>query len=425
MALKDTKEMWDVAVIGGGAAGMMAAGRAAELGARVILIEKNPTLGKKLLISGGGRCNVTNAEFDTRTLLGKYNRGGKKTDQFLFSPFAKFDVKKTLEFFHARGMPTKIEALQRVFPESNSAQSVWDVLFSYMNKGGVKILTGIKVEKIVAKDGAVSHIELVNGQKIFAHRYILASGGKSRPETGSSGDGFTWMSELGHTVREPSAALVPLSLKDSWVKNISGVSLENAKLTLIQNGKKFGTSSGKMLFTHVGISGPAVLNISKDVGDLLKYDSVALALDLVPDVSQEALAIRLHEMLREESNKMVKNVLSNFIPSGLVPIVLMLSDTDPETPSHSITREARLVILKYMKSLPLSVKGLLGVEKAIVTSGGVALTEIDFQTMTSRLYPNLHLVGDMLDIDRPSGGYSLQLCWTTGYVAGESAVIRK
>lgn len=417
------KELWDVAVIGGGAAGMMAAGRAAACGARVILIEKNPTLGKKLLITGGGRCNVTNAEFDTRVLLGKYNRGAKNTDQFLFSPFSKFGVPETLAFFHGRSMPTKTEALKRVFPESNSAQSVWDMLSAYMKEGGVTIRTSSPVKKIQAGEGAIAYVELANGQKIYAKRYVLATGGKSRPETGSSGDGFTWMRALGHTVREPSAALVPLSLKDTWVKGISGVSLENAKLTLTQHGKKFASSSGKMLFTHVGISGPAVLNISKDVGEMLRYDAVTLTLDLVPDTTQDALARTLHETLRTESNKMVKNVLASFIPSGLVPVVLTFADTDPETQAHSITREARLQILKYMKALPLQVKGLLGVEKAIVTSGGVALTEIDFQTMRSRLFSNLHLVGDMLDIDRPSGGYSLQLCWTTGYVAGERAAV--
>jgi predicted Rossmann fold flavoprotein len=414
------RETWDVAVVGGGAAGMMAAGRAAACGARVVLIEKNPGLGKKLLITGGGRCNVTNAEFDTRTLLSKFNRRGKKTDQFLFSPFSKHGVEDSIAFFNDRGMPTKIEANNRVFPVSNSAQSVWDVLVQYMKDGNVRIISGIKVTKVVKDDDCISHIELANGQQIVAHSYIFATGGKSRPETGSTGDGFNWLSTLGHTVSEPDASLVPLTLKDAWAKELAGVSLSNITLTLLQDGKKFGKQSGGMVFTHQGISGPAVLNLSRDVRDLLQYGQAMLSLDLLPTQNQDMLDTALRSLLDQE-NKKVKNVLGTLIPSALISPVLAQAGIDPDTQANSVTRTQRLSLTKAIKGVSMEVKGLLGVEKAIVTSGGVDLTEIDFRTMRSRLISNLYIIGDLLNIDRPSGGYSLQLCWTTGMVAGESA----
>ena len=418
--MKPERETWDVAVVGGGAAGMMAAGRAAACGAKVVLIEKNPGLGKKLLITGGGRCNVTNAEFDTRTLLSKFNRRGTRTDQFLFSPFSKHGVEDSIAFFNDRGMPTKIEANKRVFPESDSAQSVWDVLVQYMNDGNVRVISGIKVTKIARDERRISHIELANGQRIVAHSYIFATGGKSRPETGSTGDGFHWLSSLGHTVSEPDASLVPLTLKDTWTKELAGVSLPNIALTLLQDGKKFGKQSGGMVFTHQGISGPAVLNLSRDVRDLLQYGQAELHLDLLPAQNQDALDTALRALL-DQDNKKVKNVLGALIPSPLGAPALAQADIDPDLQSNSVTRTQRLSLAKAIKGLVLHVKGLLGVEKAIVTSGGVDLTEVDFRTMRSRIVDNLYIIGDLLNIDRPSGGYSLQLCWTTGMVAGESA----
>jgi len=418
--MKPEREIWDVAVVGGGAAGMMAAGRAAACGAKVVLLEKNPSLGKKLLITGGGRCNVTNAEFDTRTLLSKFNRRGKKTDQFLFSPFSKHGVEDSIAFFNERGMPTKIETNNRVFPVSNSAQSVWDVLVQYMKQGNVRVIEGIKVTKIASEEGHISYIELANEQRIVAKSYIFATGGKSRPETGSTGDGFKWLAALGHTVSEPDASLVPLTLKDAWAKELSGVSLSNITLTLLQDGKKFGKQSGGMVFTHQGISGPAVLNLSRDVRDLLSYGQAILHLDLLPTKNQDMLDTELRALLDQE-NKKVKNVLGTLIPSALITTTLAQAGIDPDTQANSVTRAQRLSLTKAIKGISMEVKGLLGVEKAIVTSGGVDLTEVDFRTMRSHIVDNLYIIGDLLNIDRPSGGYSLQLCWTTGMVAGESA----
>ncbi|MEK7600930.1 MAG: NAD(P)/FAD-dependent oxidoreductase [Patescibacteria group bacterium] len=409
--------IWDVAVIGGGPAGMMATGRAAELGAKVVLIEKNTTLGKKLLITGGGRCNVTNAEPDTRKLLAKFKRGGK----FLPSPFSQWNNANAVNFFNKRGMPTKVEAEQRVFPVSDSARSVWDVLVRYMKDGGVTVVSNSPVTRLEKDSERITRVILKNGREIRAKNFILATGGLSRPETGSTGDGFAILKTLGHKVNDTNAALVPVALKESWVKRAAGVSMTNVKITIYQNEKKQESREGKILFTHVGLSGPAILNMSRDIGELLQYGEVTLELDLLPDMGPEKVNARLQEVLKTDINKKVKNVLGSLVPPALVAVLLELADIKSDTPCHSVTRLERLTLAHLLKHLRVTVKSLLGLDKAIITSGGIALEEIDFKTMRSLKYPNLYIVGDLLDIDRPSGGYSLQLCWTTGFVAGSSA----
>jgi hypothetical protein len=447
--------IYDLAVIGGGPAGMMAAGRAAERGLKVILLEKNADLGKKLLISGGGRCNLTNAEFDNRALLAKF----KDSDKFLFSAFSQHSVKETLEFFHSHGLKTKVEEGQRVFPTTDKAESVWKVLLEQMNDtthGGSNPVTvksnaevvGFEMvarpfgesssspqtpqggigEKLSPQAGGISQIinavRLLNGEIIRAHSFILATGGKSHPETGSTGDGFKWLTKLGHTISPPMAALVPITVSDQWVKNLSGVSLKNAKITLFQNGQKVGgktgVKKGKVLFTHFGLSGPAILNMSTEVNELLKYGEVVMSLDLLPTYDYATLNEALQELFAAESNKKFKNAITAIIPAAFVPVTLEKSGIEADMFCHSVTREQRLALIKLFKDLQIHPTGLLGADKAIITSGGVALEEVDFRTMQSRLIPNLYLVGDILNIDRPSGGYSLQLCWTTGWVAGNN-----
>lgn len=411
--------VWDVVVIGGGPAGMMSAGRASELGSKVLLLEKNDSLGKKLLITGGGRCNVTNAQFDTRKLLAKF----KGNDQFLFSAFSQWSVKETLNFFHSRAMPTKVENELRVFPVSNTAQSVWDTLVDYLKKGNVTVRSNASVVDFVTdtKTKKILAVKLKNGEEIRAKKFILATGGKSRPETGSTGDGFKWLAKLGHTVSEPVASLVPITLSDKWIKSLSGVTLPEVKLTLLQNGAKQDVQKGKILFTHVGVSGPTILNMSSDISELLKYGEVIISLDLFPTDDYGKLNTVLQELFKTHSNKKFKNVLGEIVPGAVANVVAELSKINIDTQCNSVTREERLSLVQLLKAIPMHVSGLLGVDKAIVTSGGVALSEVDFKTMQSRLYPNLYLVGDILDIDRPSGGYSLQLCWTTGFVAGSNS----
>ncbi len=424
--------LWDVVIIGGGPSGMMAAGRAAELGAKVLILEKNESLGKKLLITGGGRCNVTNSEFDTRVLLSKFKDGGK----FLFSPFSQYGVKETLDFFHRHGMDTKVENEKRTFPVSDNAGSVLEVLKKYMASGHVVIQSNAEVSGFIVdrdtKDSApmITGVKIKGNDTVSGKKFVLATGGKSRPETGSTGDGFAWGKQLGHTVVEPSASLVPLKVKDVWIKNLAGIALSEVKITILQNGARQNKPvKGKILFTHVGVSGPTVLNLSKDVGELLKYGDVFISVDVLPNIDQATLDTKLNTLFRTEINKKLKNCLgliggvheannSPVLPTALIKTVIEISGVDGETPAHSVTKEDRRKILATLKGLTMQISGLLGTDKAIVTSGGVVLTEIEPKTMQSRIHPNLYLVGDMLNIDRPSGGYSLQLCWTTGYVAG-------
>jgi predicted Rossmann fold flavoprotein len=406
--------IWDVVVIGGGASGMMSAGVAGSLGKKVLLLEKNEELGKKLLITGGGRCNVTNNEPDVRKFLSKY----KDSDKFLFSTFSQFSVKDALDFFNSRGMETKVEALGRVFPVSNSAKTVWETLLNNLKKTSVNIASNCPVTSIEKNGDRIISVTLKDKRIINAKSFIIATGGKSHPETGSTGDGFKWLKDLGHTVTEPTASLVPIAVKNEETKKLQGVSVEEVKITILQNDAKQEVKRGKILFTHFGLSGPTILNLAGEVGELLKYGEVFISLDILPNLDPGQLNEKLQEIFKENSNKKLKNCLDTLMPSAVVPVVIELSKIVGEKAVNSVTREERLKLVDQIKNIKLEVDSLLDESKAIVTSGGVSLEEVDFKTMTSKLYPNLFLTGDILNIDRPSGGYSLQLCWSTGYVAG-------
>lgn len=423
MSLKEFT--YDVIVVGGGPAGMMAAGRAAERGARVALLEKNDKLGKKLLITGGGRCNITNAEYDVRKLVSKYGVKGKA----LFGSFSRFGVEDTFMFFNSRGLPTKIEAEQRAFPISNKAADVWNVLVNYLKAGqidpklgSVDIVSNTPVTEVFSENNKITGVATRQGLYI-AHNYVIATGGKSRPETGSTGEGFEWMRALGHSVEESDPALVPVTIQENWVKELSGISFQNAKLTVLQDSKKQDSRVGKVLFTHFGLSGPLVLNMSKQIAELYKYAPVSLSVDLYPDLDITDLDAKLLENLNSALNKKIKNNLGAIIPPRMIPIVLKLSGIDPDIEGNALTKTQRRKIVTLIKSLPMNVNGFLGVNKAIVTSGGVSLKEIDFKTMKSKLYDNLFLAGDILNFDRPSGGFSLQICWTTGFLAGDNSAL--
>ncbi len=275
--MKKKTEPYDVIVIGGGAAGMMAAAMAGSRGRRVLLLEKNDTLGAKLLISGGGRCNVTNAEPDTRVLLSRYG----DNDKFLFTPFAQFGVREALEFFHTRGMETKVENEGRVFPKSNSAQSVWDVLVDELTAHGVVVRSHAVAQKLETAAGMVTGVALQDGTVCTAASYILATGGASRPETGSTGDGFRMLKAIGHTIIPPDPSLVPVAVADAWVKELSGVALDDVRVSVLLDDEKQFSKKGRILFTHVGLSGPTILNMSKRIGELISYGTVTIALDLV------------------------------------------------------------------------------------------------------------------------------------------------
>lgn len=411
-------KQFDVVVIGGGPSGMMAAGRAAELGARVLLLEKNESLGKKLRITGGGRCNLTNATFDIHKMAEKFGDKGK----FLFPALARFGVQATLDFFHQRGLLTKVEEENRVFPQSDRADDVWGVLVQYMFEHKVTIHYDAKIDGFEIEDGKVVGIK-IGGGVVRAKNYILATGGKSKPETGSTGDGLMWLKEVGHTVIEPDTALVPVTIQDPWVRNLQGTSLSNAKLSILHKSEKHKGVSGKMLFTHFGVSGPLVLNMSRSIRELFGKGKVQLSLDIFPGADIAHLDARLQEIFLKNQNKKLKNGLDDFVPSALAATLIELSELDPEKPVREITRKERMLLIAVAKDMRMTVSGFLGFQKAVVSSGGADVKEVDFKTMRSRIHPNLFLIGDILDFNRPSGGYSLQICWTTGRLAGENASI--
>lgn len=408
-------KIWDVVVIGGGPAGMMAAGRAGERGLSVLLLEKNPIFGKKLLLTGGGRCNITNNKTNVREIVEKFKAEGK----FLYSTFTQHGVADSIEFFTSKGVDLKEENEGRLFPVTDSAKTVRDTLVTYMEDNKVTIQTNSTVTAITknTKNGLFT-ISLSHTKSIGAKKCVVATGGVSHPETGSTGEGFAWLASLGHTIQKNECALVPISLKDTWAKKLAGLALPHCKLTLYCNDKKQCTQSGKVLFTHVGLSGPLVLNMSKTIGALLPQGTVTLKLDLLPTVEISDLRKDFQTLLTQESNKKIKNVLGTFIPTSMVEPLLQIAGVDGETPNHSLRTHDRSAIVTHMKTLTCTVTGLLGADKAIISSGGIVPTEINFKTMESRIVPGLYLIGDVLNIDRPSGGYSLQLCWSTGYVAG-------
>ncbi len=425
--VKEQASHIDVIVIGGGASGMMAAGRAAELGKKVLLLEKNKRLGEKLRISGGGRCNITNAEYDTNKLLAHYGKGAP----FLYSPFSKFGVKDTFSFFESRDLPLVVQARNRAFPHTEKAFDVCSTLERYLRDGKVTVMTGITVKKILKEEGRVTGVVTSTGT-YTADSYILATGGVSHPETGSTGDGFTWLRSLGHTVKDPTPTIVPLAVNNAWVHTLSGISLSFMKITFYQElfksfgaagAKKQFSKTGKILFTHFGLSGPLILNLADKVGDLLDTGTVTAVIDAYPDTELDALEKKVISVFDENKNKMLKNIFKLVVPPGTAPGIAQLFPTiDFEKKIHSVSKEERKQIVRTLKALPVTITGLMGYDRAVVADGGVALEEVDTRTMRSKFYSNLYITGDLLHISRPSGGYSLQLCWTTGYVAGSALV---
>lgn len=407
---------YDVIVIGGGASGIMAAGTAANRGKKVLLLEKNKNLGEKLKITGGGRCNITNAEEVERLLLRNYG----SAQQFLFSSFVQFGVPETFSFFEKRNLPLVVQDKKRAFPKSEKALDVLKVLEKYIKEGKVEIKTGVRVDDVVGRNGVIEKV--VSGKKqLTASSYILSTGGKSHPETGSTGDGFKWLARLGHNVKEPTPAIVPLAVKESWIKDLAGVSLPDAKVTFFLNSKKALKIRGKILLTHFGVSGPVILNSAVRVADLLHEGEVTMEIDVFPEIDLGALDKKVTNIFNAGKNKSLKNIFKEIVPGGTSSGILSLLNFDINTKVHSVTKEQRKEIVRLLKALPATVEGLMGEDRAVIADGGVSLKEIDPKTMRSRLYKNLYVTGDLLHISRPSGGYSLQLCWTTGYVAGSNA----
>jgi len=407
---------YDVAVIGGGPAGMIAAGRAGELGSHVVLIEKNRDLGTKLLIAGKGRCNITNKRDKPREMIEKFGKNGK----FLFSLFSRFGVKETIDFFENHGVRTKVERGGRVFPVSDRSQDVLGALINYLKKSQVKVRMNSKVKEIVKKGNKIEKIILTSGEEVVADNFIICTGGKSYPVTGSTGDGYGWAEKMGHMIISPSPSLVPVIIKEKFVKELEGLSLKNVEISIYKDSKKIGSRFGEAIFTANGMSGPIILDMSKEISKELPGE-IKMQIDFKPALDFVKLDKRIQRDFQKGSNKLFKNSLDELLPKKLIPIVIRLSKINPNQEVNSVAKEERRKLLHLLKEFGLGVKGLEGFKKAIITTGGVKLSEIDQKTMKSKLIDNLYFAGEILDLDGPTGGYNLQVCWTTGYIAGESA----
>ncbi len=412
------EDYFDIAVLGGGPAGMISAGRAAQLGANVVLLERNDSLGRKLLITGKGRCNFTHYELDKVKLAEKFGKDGR----FLYSALELFGVEEVLKFFQSRGLSWQIEHGNRVFPKGGEARDVLMILKEYLQKGRVKVYYNARVKDIefTQNDGGRFKIYYAEGE-IFSEKIILCTGGKSYPQTGSTGDGYRWAEKFGHTIITPYPALNPVKTSEKWVKEVQGLTLKNVSLQLYQEGKKCDERFGEMLFTHFGISGPIVMDMSKSIDRYLREGKVKLFLDLKPALDFKKLEERIQRDFQEFKGRMFKNSLLKLLPSSLIPVIVNLSNIDSEKRVDYITKEERKRLVHLFKSLPLTPTELLGFSWAMITCGGVSLREVNPATMASKKIDNLYFAGEILDLDGPSGGYNLQECWSTGYLAGQSA----
>ena len=423
----ENKKIYDLIIIGGGPAGMMMSITAAKDGASVLLLEKNTELGKKLKITGGGRCNITNKELDNKKFLENFGDSKK----FLFSPFAKFSVKDTLTFFEKNNLPLTVEARNRVFPKSQKATDVFKTLEKIMRNNGVKILTNqqvIKIKKIDSSNGKniLDSVKTKSGETFFGKNFAIATGGVAHSETGSTGDGFKFLERLGHTIKKPNPNIVPLKTDSEILHKISGTSWSFCKIRFIQNKKTEISKKGKILFTHFGLSAPLILNSSYEVRNLLKNGVVEASIDLFPDTEEPELDRKLWRLFEKNQTKKLKNVLPELLQKKLAEAILEYFPKELSNKQiNEVSKEERKKIVKKMKNLTMQIIDTLGLNKAVIADGGLILNEVNFSNMSSKLYPNLYVLGDVLNINRPSGGFSLQLCWTTGYVAGKDITIKK
>ncbi len=402
----------DVAVIGGGPAGMMAAGAAAESGAQVVLIEKNSKPGRKLLLTGKGRCNITNADYDPRSFLERFGKKGR----YLNSVIHAFGIEAAMEFFSSRGLPLKIERGNRVFPESERAADVLAVLREYMVETGCRIFAGCDVRELVREGGRISMVR-GDGRTVLAKQYVLCTGGLSYPATGCTGAGLEFAGQMGHTVVRPRPSLVPVVLKEKWPGRLEGLALKNVSVSLIHGERKVCAEFGEALFTSHGMSGPVIIDLSKRIGELLPA-KLELSIDLKPALDYKVLDERVRRDFSTNPTRMFKNSLGRLLPASLIPEIVRLSRIDGEKSVSHLTHEERKRLVNLLKNLSAEVSGIEGFDKAIITAGGVSLDEIDMRTMRSRIIDNLYFAGEMIDIDGPTGGYNLQVCWSTGRAAG-------
>lgn len=405
---------YDLAIIGGGPAGLMAAGCAGALGAKVILLEKNERLGVKLLMTGGGRCNITNDIESPRLLADRFGPSGR----FLISAFSRYGVKEVKDFFISRGLKLKKEKDNQIFPASDKAADVLNILVDQIKETGGEIKTGTEVRKIICDGNRIDRLLLTGGGEVSAADYIIATGGQSYPATGSTGTAYSWLKELGHTVIAPRPALAPILIKESSVKELEGLSFSSVTLNLYQGSKKIAAVAGPIIFTALGLSGPAALNLSRYI-DSADKEGLFLTIDFLPDMN----AVELDKQLKTifpSGKKSFKNSLTGLVPPRLSGLIGRLVLADKDKAANAVTKEERKKIVEALKSFRLTVSGVAGFGSAMVTSGGVSLSEVDSRTMRSKIITNLFFAGEILDLTGPTGGYNLQLSWSTGAAAAAS-----
>lgn len=405
-----------VVVAGGGAAGMMAAIGAAGIGHEVHIYEKNEKLGKKIFITGKGRCNLTNA-CDTEELFGNIVHNPK----FLYSSFYSFTNFDMMDLMEQCGCPIKTERGNRVFPISDKSSDVIRALSTRLRDLGVEVHLHEEVAELEAENGHITGIRLKKGSRhIPADAVIVATGGLSYPTTGSTGDGYRFAKAQGHTVTELSPALVPFETRESVVKELQGLSLRNIRVRILKGSKELYEEFGEMLFTHYGVSGPVLLSASSYVAEALKKEPLTLSIDLKPALSEEQLDARILRDFEEIKNKQYKNALVHLLPSKLMPVIVSRSQISPDKQVNEITREERHRIIDQMKDFRLTLTGLRDYKEAIITQGGISVREINPSTMESRKVSGLYFAGEVLDLDGVTGGFNLQIAWSTGYLAGIS-----
>lgn len=408
--------MRKIIVVGGGAAGMMAAVTAARKGKNVLLLEKNEKLGKKLFITGKGRCNITNsAEIDELFSAVVSN------PKFLYSSFYSLTNNQVIEFFEELGVKTKVERGGRVFPESDHSSDVIRALEQELKWLGAEIRLRTEVKEILAEGGRAKGVRLSSGEKLNADAVIIATGGISYPSTGSTGDGYRFARECGHKVTELSPALVPMEVEEWYAKELMGLSLRNIEIKITDGKKKLYEEFGERLFTHYGVTGPVILSASSIVGKKLKEHPLTLHIDLKPALTEEQLDKRVLREFEANHNRQFKNAVDSLFPAKLKPVIVELSGIPEEKKVNEVTKEERLRFVRMIKDFSMTLTAMRGYNEAIITKGGVSVKEIDPGTMESRLVNRLYFAGEVLDLDAVTGGYNLQIAWSTGYLAGMNA----
>ncbi len=404
-----------IVIIGGGAAGMMAACTAAAKGAQVTLIERNSQLGIKINITGKGRCNVTNDSEPDALIKNTLTNG-----RFLYSAFAAMSAQDTMSFFEKIGVPLKVERGKRVFPVSDHARDISGALKTHMHRLGVTVLQH-RVKGIVVEDGCACGVFLNDGSQIRADRVILATGGRSYPRTGSEGDGYRMAQAVGHTITELRPSLVPLLTAETSPAEMEGLALKNVSLTIKKDEKKVFSDFGEMVFTAKGISGPLVLSASAHLGGKKHTYPYQAFIDLKPALDADMLDKRLLRDFGENSNRDFSNALSQLLPAKMIPVMVRMCGIPGNQKVHTVTRKQRETLCGLLKAFPFTVTAAGGWEEAVVTAGGIAVKEIDPKTMQSKLIPGLYFAGEVMDVDAYTGGFNLQIAWSTGFCAGQAA----